>query len=580
MSEKPSSQKTKTIFIEPLTRIEGHLGIKVEIDVEGRKVVDAHSTGVMFRGLEIILKGRDPPDAVWITQRACGVCPTPHALASASALDMALNVTPPPLGTLLRNIIYAYEILYDHPLHIFQLAGPDYSEVVVKERNPSWLKAAQEKKAEHSEVHGFTTVADIMREMVPLKGRLWLESLDYERKAKEYFTVLAGKHPHAAGIIPGGVTQALSLSLIQELIFKTLELLAWVKKVVFVVEDLLAFLEEVGYDKVGVRPANLISYGLFDNPEVYDAKYENMDKWGVARDVTPGIVINGELVTNNLVEINLGIQEFVAHSFYKAWETAEIKEDPLGNRVPTFHPWNKDTIPSPAKIDWKGKYSWVTAPRWVKNGKAHVVEAGPLSRMWVTAVSRKVEASTGNSLKFVLPKTNMPLVPSSLNQEFELEWKVPGKVNVIERIRARAYYLAYTAHLLYNYLFKALEFIKAGRTKVFEPFKRPDWSLGVGMVEAARGALGHWIVVKNKRIHRYQIITPSTINASPRDHENQLSPYEESLVDTPVLEEVEPEAWNGTDVVRVVRSMDPCLACAINLYTVDRRIDKVIRIGG
>ncbi len=571
----------KTIFIEPMTRIEGHLGVKVDVDVEKRVVVDAKSTGVMFRGFEKIMEGRDPPDAIWISQRICGVCPTPHAIASAEALDMALKASPPPLAILLRNIADGLEIIYDHTLHWFQLAGPDYSEVIVKDTNPSWFEKAKDFVAENKDYHGFSNIGDIMKAMNPLEGSLWLESLKYQRIAKECLVMIAGKYPHLATVIPGGITFSPTIGDLQELLFKYLQLIPWVKKLIFIAEDVLKFVKEMGYENVGERKANLISYGAGDNPEVYDGRYENMNEWGVAREVTPGVVIDGKLITNDLVEIHLGVQEFVTHSFYEEWNGKDVERDELGNEVSESHPWNKDTKALPSKLDWDKKYSWVTSPRWVYKGETYVVEAGPIARMWTTAISRKVESSTGNGVKFTLPKTNIPGL-EKLNEELEIEWKVPGKVNVIERLRARIYYLAYTTYNVYNELIKTLEYMKEGKTKVFNSFERPKWSLGVGLTEAGRGALGHWVIIKDGRIYRYQVITPSNFNASPADANGGRGPYEEALTDSPILEEGNPERWQGVDVVRTIRSMDPCLACGVTVYKgyKDKRIEKIEKVLG
>ncbi len=566
---------SKTIFIEPMTRIEGHLGVKADIDVERRVVVDAHSTGVMFRGFEKIMEGRDPPDAIWISQRICGVCPTPHAIASAEALDMALNTSPPPMAILLRNLADAFEIIYDHTLHWFQLSGPDYSAAIVSERNPSWMREAEDFSTEYRDIHGFSTVGEIMREMTPLEGKLWIESLNYQRIAKECLVMVAGKYPHLATVVPGGITVSTTIGRAQEMLFRFLELVPWVKKMVFIAEDVFRFLQEKGYEKVGVRKANLISYGAGENPEIYDAKYENMDEWGIAREVTPGIVIDGKLLTNRLTEIHLGVQEYVTHSFYEEWDKRDVEKDPLGNEVPPKHPWNKDTRPKPEKMDWDSRYSWVTAPRWVSKGKVHVVEAGPISRMWTTAASKKVEGSTGSSLRFTLPKTNIAGLSEELNREMELEWRIPDSVNVVERLRARIYYLAYMTNIAFGEIIKVLEYLKKGKIQVFNEFERPKWSLGVGLTEAGRGALGHWIVVRDGKIHRYQVVTPSNFNASPRDGEGNRGPYEEALIDTPITEEGDAANWDGVDVVRTIRSMDPCLACGVTVYkgnSVTRRV--------
>ncbi len=565
----------KTIFIEPMTRIEGHLGVKVDIDTDKKIITDARSTGVMFRGFENIMEGRDPPDAIWISQRICGVCPTPHAVASAEALDMALNTSPPPMAVLLRNLADCFEIIYDHTLHWFQLSGPDYSESIVKETNKSWFESATDHKAENKDLHGFETVGEIMKSMNPLEGSLWLEAIKYQRIAKECLVMISGKYPHLATVIPGGITYSPGLSDVEELLFKYLEVVPWVKKLVLIADDVLDFITEMGYEGVGERKPNMISYGAGDNPEIYDAKYENMSDWGEKREVTPGVIINGEVITNDLVEIHLGVQEFVSHSFYEDWDSAEIEKDPLGNDVALNHPWNKDTRASPSEIKWDERYSWVTSPRWVKNGDIHVVEAGPLARMWSTASSRKVEGSTGNSLKFSLPATNIPGL-GGLNEEMEVEWKIPDRVNVVERLRARIYYLAYMTSVAFGELLKLLEYMKKGETKVFSEFERPSFSLGVGMTEAGRGALGHWIIVKDGKIHRYQVITPSNFNASPADAKGNRGPYEEALINTPILEEKSPDEWTGVDVVRTIRSMDPCLACGVTVYSGKRKIERYL----
>ena len=392
--------------------------------------------------------------------------------------------------------------------------------------------------------------------------------------------MVAGKYPHLATIVPGGITYQPSIGRLEELLFKYLSILPWVKKMIYVTEDLIKFMEDIGYTGVGERRANLICYGVGDDPETYNGRYEDMDDWGLRREVTPGVVIDGDVVTNKLTDIHLGINEYVSHSFYDEWDGGEVSEDPLGNSVSPKHPWNKKTRPKPSSMKWGEKYSWVTSPRWVYRGRKYVVEAGPIARMWVTAASGKVDESTGSSLRFTLPKTNIPGINPGLNDEVELEWRIPGKVDVLERLRARAYYLAYIAYITYKEILKALKYVKEGKTKVFNPFERPKWSLGVGLTEAARGALGHWVIVKDGKIHRYQVITPSNINASPRDGDGDMGPYEESLLDTPITEESTPDGWDGVDIVRVIRSMDPCLACGVTMYIGDRKVDKIIYAGG
>jgi len=349
--------------------------------------------------------------------------------------------------------------------------------------------------------------------------------------------------------------------------------IAFSKEFVSVFDDLLNFVLEMGYSDAGTRDVNLICYGCYEDPHAYNARYEDMSKepvaWAEKRKITPGVIINGKLLTTDLTEINVGVREFVTHSYYEGWERKEVDYDPAGNELALEHPWNKETKPSPGPIKaWDWKYSWGTAPRWHDwkkrlDGDTHVMEAGPIARMWVTSLARKLPESTGNSLKFTLPKAT--IAGFRVSDELEFEWKIPEKVNAVERIRARAYYHAYSAYVAYNFLLQALEMVKKGETEIWNPYKRPKEGMGVGLVEAMRGALGHWCVMKNGRIHRYQIITPTAWNESPRGPKNEPGPYEEAIIGTPITEVTLPEL-DGIDVVRVIRSFDPCLACTVHVH--------------
>lgn len=563
------SEKVKEIFIEPLTRIEGHLGIHAVADTEAKKYVDAHSFGTMFRGFEIILKEREPADAIWITQRICGVCPTPHGLASVQCVDMTYQAPPPSFAVAIRNFIMVGEQLYDSPLGCGILQGPDYCESVVKKFNSEWWDEAKNRKAERSDLHGYSTIADIMTALNPFSGSLWLKCLEMAKLGRKMNAIFGAKHPHSNTFVPGGVAKTVTVSDLEMFAAMLSQHIAFAKEFTAAFDDLIDFLIDMGYDTVGKRENNMISYGVYDDPYAYDAKYENMTEWGEKRKVSPGVVINGELITTDLTEINLGIRELVKHSYYEEWTEKDLEKDSLGNELALEHPWNKETKPSPnPPKNWSEKYSWTTAPRWHDwknriNGELNVVEAGPISRLWVTAKAKKVPESTGNSLKFTLPKANA--LGFKVVEEFTLEWKIPENVNAIERLRARAYYHAYSAYAAYNLLLTALEMVKKGEPKIWNPYKRPKEGIGVGLVEAMRGALGHWCIMRKGKTHRYQVITPSTWNASPRDNEDRFGPYEKSIIDSPITEPVA-EELNGIDVVRVVRSFDPCLACSIHVF--------------
>lgn len=561
------------ITIEPMSRIEGHLGIQAIADIEKKVYVEAHSFGTMFRGLEIILKNREPADAIWITQRTCGVCPTPHGLAAAMAVDMAYEALAPPMGVLLRNLLYGAEQLYDAAFGCFVLEGPDYSQMVVEKRNPNWWQAAKKEKAPHADLHGYDSIADIMTGLNPFSGSLWVRSLGVEKLGRKMASLLGGKHPHVNTLIPGGMAKTLSPTDLEQYAAMLSHHVAFAKEFVPIMNDLLDFVLSMGYEDAGLRKTNLISYGAYDDPYAYTAKYEDLADQGLKRKLLPGIVVNGELVTQDLVEINVGVREFIDRSYYSDWAVSLVDEDPKGNPIDGKHPWNKDTKPAPAAYkDWCSKYSWGSSPRWVDwkkrgDGSAHALEAGPISRMWVTAKAKNVPESTGSSLKYTLPKATV--TGYKVADETEFEWKIPEKINTVERVRARVHYYAYSAYVVFGQLLQALDLVKQGRAKVWNKYKKPRDGMGVGMIEAMRGALAHWVVMKRGHIQNYQIMTPTTWNAGPRLSDTDLGPYEDAIVGTPITEAGD---ITGVDVVRVIRSFDPCLACCIQVYEGDRKI--------
>lgn len=568
---KRPTKKEKDLFIEPVTRLEGHLGVHARVDVDAKKIVDAHSFATMFRGWEIILRNREPADAVWITQRICGVCPVPHAIASVEAVDMAYNAPPPPMGILLRNLVHGAEQLYDAPLGCFILEGPDYSQAVVEKSNPSWWKEATKAKADRSDMHGYSSIADIMRALNPLTGELWLRSLGIERLGRRMASLFGAKHPHVNTLVPGGITASVSPKEIEMYASMLSQHVAFTKEFVAIFDDLLDFFIELGYDESGVRPTNLLCCGIYEDPYEYTAKYEDLTGWGEGRKVSPGVVIDGKLWTTDLVEINVGIREFVTHSYYEDWDEVEIETDPLGNELPKEHPWNKETKPKPGPIKaWEDKYSWAAAPRWQDwsgDGKLYALETGPIARMWVTSLAKNVPESTGKSLRFTLPKA--VVAGYRVADEVTLEWKIPAKINTLERIRARAYFHAYSAYVMYSQLLQAMDLVKKGEVKVWNSYGRPRDGMGYGTSEAMRGAINHWVVMRNGKVYRYQVITPSGWNNSPRGPEEKPGPYEEALIGTPITEASTSDKWKGVDVVRVIRSFDPCLACDVHVYVGD-----------
>ncbi|PKP58292.1 MAG: hypothetical protein CVT88_07555 [Candidatus Altiarchaeales archaeon HGW-Altiarchaeales-1] len=272
----------KEIIIEPLTRVEGHLAIHATADEKTNKYTDAHSYGTMFRGFETILKNREPADAIWITQRICGVCPVPHATAAAECVDMTYGVSPPPMA----------EELYDASLGCCILEGPDYSEVMLNKYAPDVLKEAQKTKAEHSGMHGFSTIADICKALNPITGALWLRALEMSKLGRKMASLLAGKHPHVNSFVPGGIGKTLTASDLEQYADMLSKHVSFSKEFISIFDDLLNFMGKF-YGETGNREAIFLSAGCYEGLADYNAKYADMGKWGEKRAVTPGVFADG-----------------------------------------------------------------------------------------------------------------------------------------------------------------------------------------------------------------------------------------------------------------------------------------------
>jgi hydrogenase large subunit len=394
------------------------------------------------------------------------------------------------------------------------------------------------------------------------------------RYTREMFCLMEGRHVHPSTLYPGGVGTVPTVQLFTDYMVRLMRYVEFMKKVVPLHDDLFDFFYEAlpGYEKVGQRRILLGCWGSFQDPDVCDYKYENMDKWGNAMYVTPGVVVDGKLVTTNLVDINLGIRILLGHSYYDDWQNEEkfVDKDPLGNPVDQRHPWNQTTIPRPQKRDFEDKYSWVMCPRWYHEGEksenkylALDTGGGPFARFFATALAGKVDIgyvkATGHSVKIYLPKT-------ALKPEVEFEWKVPKWSNAIERDRARTYFQAYAAACALYFAEKAMAELHAGRTKTFTPFEVPEEAIGCGFHEAVRGVLSHHVVIRKGKIANYHPYPPTPWNATPRDMYGTPGPYEDAVQNTPIFEENGPENFKGIDIMRAVRSFDPCLPCGVHMY--------------
>ncbi len=521
------SRKLVEMNWDPITRIVGSLGIFTKIDFENRQVAECHSTSSIFRGYSIFMKGKDPRDAHFITSRICGICGDNHATCATYAQNMAFGVRPPALAEWIVNLGEAAEYMFDHNIFQDNLVGVDFCEQMVKETNPKVLEKAEKTASPHSNLHGFRTIADIMRALNPFTGSFYREALQMSRMTREMFCLMEGRHVHPSTLYPGGVGTVPTIQLFTDYLVRLMKYVEFMKKVVPLHDDLFDFFYEAlpGYEEVGRRRVLLGCWGSFNNPAECDYTYKNMNNWGNAMYVTPGIVVDGKLVTTNLVDINLNIRILLGSSYYEGWENGEkfVKTDPLGNSVDQNHPWNQTTTPKPQKRDFAGKYTWVMSPRWFdkRTGDHLAIDTGggPIARLWATALAGQVDIgyikATGSSVKMYLPKTtSLP--------EVEFEWKIPKWSNAIERDRARTYFQVYAASAALYFVEQALGGIACG----------PDQDV-VGVY----GTLGrHWLRVSRSGARRV---------VSSRGHSRRKNRKLPSLSAHPVERESQGRLWNA-----------------------------------
>ena len=566
-----SSSRLVEMSWDPITRIVGSLGIHTKIDFENRVVAECHSTSSIFRGYSVFMRGKDPRDAHFITSRICGICGDNHATCACYAQAMAFGVRPPDMAEWIINLGEAAEYMFDHNLYQDNLVGVDFCEQMVRETNPSVLDRAEKTASPHGDLHGYRTIADIMRSLNPFEGKFYREALQMSRLTREMFSLMEGRHVHPSTLYPGGVGTVPSVQLFNDYLVRLLKYVEFMKRVVPLHDDLFDFFYEAlpGYERVGERRVLLGCWGSFNNPEHCDYTYKNMTDWGREMYVTPGVVVDGKLVTTDLVDINLGIRIMLGSSFYEDWQGGEtfVKNDPLGNSVDQRHPWNQTTNPRPQKRDFADKYTWVMSPRWYdkRSGKNLALDTGggALARLWTTALAGRVDIgyvkATGSSVKIHLPKTmNLP--------ETELEWHIPRWSNTIERNRARTYFQAYAASLALYFYEKAMADLHAGNTRTWSEFRVPEEAIGCGFHEAVRGVLSHHVVIRDGKIANYHPYPPTCWNASPRDADGVPGPYEDAVQNTPLFEENGPDKFKGIDIMRTVRSFDPCLPCGVHMY--------------
>jgi len=489
------------VTVDPLTRIEGHL--RVDAMVEDGVVVEAHAGGTLYRGFEQILVGRDPLDAVQLTQRFCGVCPTAHAVASSQCLDNAMGIMPPDNGRTIRNLIQGANYIQSHILHFYHLAALDFV------RGPEFPPFIPRYEADYRLPKA--TSDEIISHYV--------QALQIRLKAHEMSAVFSGKMPHCASVVPGGVTVTPTVDKVTTFLWRLKELRDFITNVY--VPDVLTIAEVYrDYGEIGPGCKNMLSYGAFDldnEPAVIRRK----------RFFPMARLQNGKLLSVDPSKIT----EDVSASWYKS-----------ASHLP---PASGATLPDPAK---PAGYTWLKAPRYDNT----VYEVGPLARAAIA------NASAGNSAHAKLISdslTQLRMTPDNLN-------------SVMGRHLCRAIETKMVADAMADWVLQ----IKLEQP-VATTFSLPDTAAGYGLWDASRGALGHWISIKNKKIERYQAVVPTTWNASPRDDAGHPGAIEQALIGAPVKDPANPFA-----LARIVRSFDPCIACAIHLLTPSGKLLSQTRV--
>jgi hydrogenase large subunit len=563
------------IVVDPVTRIEGHL--RIEAQVDGGQVTDAWSSGTMFRGMELIVQGRDPREA-WIwTQRICGVCTTVHAIASVQAVEEALGITPPPNARIMRNLISGAQYIQDHVIHFYHLHALDWVDVT------GALTADPGKTADLAQSISpwplsskayFTDVQARVKALVD-SGQLsiftngywghpayklppeadlmavahYIEALSWQRDVIRMHAVLGGKNPHPQTFLVGGIAAPVDPNSPNVINQERMNLMAsllpkmrqFVEQVYIPdVKAVAAFYPEwFGY---GAGHKNYMSYGGLPNGVLNDTANYTFPR---------GIILDGDLSTVHPMD-PAKITEAIAHSYYQY----------PGGQDSTLHPFDgvtdpKYTGPTPPyeELTTDAQYSWLKAPRY--DGK--VMEVGPLARMLVAYGSgnEKVQALVNGTLEA------LKAPPTAL-------------FSTLGRVAARALEAAYLLDWMDTWLAQLGENMNNGDLRIadtskWDPSTWPAEAQGFGPHEAPRGALGHWVRIKDQKIANYQAVVPSTWNAGPRDEKGQTGPYEASLIGTPVAVDDQP-----VEILRTIHSFDPCLACAV--HVVDATGEEKVKV--
>ncbi len=573
----------KRVVVDPVCRIEGHL--RVEVNLDDKNVIrNAVSTGTMWRGLEVILKGRDPRDAWAFTERICGVCTGTHALTSVRAVEDALKIQIPENANTIRNLMQLNLYIHDHLVHFYHLHALDWVDVVsALKADPKATSTLAQSISNWplSSPGYFRDIQNRLKKFVesgqlgPFMNGYWgnpayklppeanlmavahyLEALDFQKDLVKVHTIFGGKNPHPNWLV-GGVPCAINLEGTGAVGAVNMERLNLVKSIIdrateFVeqvyIPDLLAigsFYKGWLYGG-GLSSKNLLSYG--DIPQ-------KANDYSAANLLLPrGAIINGKLDEIHPVDLKdpEQVQEFVAHSWYKYPDETKGLHPFDGVTEPNFvlGPNTKGSKTNIKELDEGGKYSWIKAPRW----RGHAMEVGCLPRMVLGYLQPKQYPEIHALVEGALKKLDVP---------------VTALFSTLGRTAARGLETAYCVKLQSQQFDKLMANLKAGdlntaNIEKWEPSTWPKEAMGAGFTEAPRGALGHWIKIKDTKIDNYQCVVPTTWNGGPRDHKGQIGAFEASLMDTPVAKADEP-----LEILRTLHSFDPCLACSTHVMSPD-----------
>lgn len=562
---------TDRVVVDPITRIEGHL--RIETQMNGNTIEQAYSAGTMVRGIEIILRGRDPRDAWAYAQRICGVCTLVHGIASVRSVENALNYKIPPNAQLIRNLMIAAQYVHDHVMHFYHLHALDWVDVVsalkadpkatselAQKISPQWPNSSAGYFADQqTKLKKFVESGQLgifakaywghPAYKLPPEANLmavshYLEALAWQRDVAKLHAIFGGKNPHPNFLV-GGVPCPIDVNSDSAI---NMERLAQVQTIIKQMQD---FVDKVyvpdtlaiasfykDWFKQGEGLGNFMTYGDFPEKGMDDP---------ASFLIPSGVILNRDLSTIHPVDLNADdqIQEFVAHSWY----------DYSGGKEQGLHPYAGETElnysgPKPpyTQLEVDQSYSWMKSPRW----KGQPVEVGPLARVLMLYATghEHTKALVDYSLKY-------------------LDAPIEALYSTLGRTAARTLETKVIADKMQTWFDNLVANIKAGDTKTFnetlwEPSSWPSKAQGVGYMEAPRGALAHWIVIKDGKIDNYQAVVPSTWNAGPRDVQNQPGAYEASLAGHELYDPKQP-----VEILRTIHSFDPCIACAVHVTDPD-----------